>query len=154
MLAGCLKGRVRYGCTTYPNMDCCYIFELSVDSKAVKRFSWETVNTYFIDNGYKTIQNPRGKSEYWSEFHNLLNEYDINRRTEYTDGEFCTALEKYRNQSIQESVFSDNPIVRMFAIFDRRVGKRTIEKLKEEISTQPQWLQQLYLIRATAEKVM
>ena len=154
MLTDSLKGRIRYGCTTYPNMDGCYIFELYVDSEVLKRFSWETVNTYFIDNGYKTIQNPRGKSEYWSDFHYLLNEYDINKRTEYTDEEFCTALEKYRNQDIQESVYSDNPIVRMFAVFDRRVGKRALEKMKQEITTQPQWLQQIYLIRAKSENVI
>ena len=48
MLAECLHGRIRYGCTTYVGMDGCHIFEICVDGKQIKRFSWETVNSYFI----------------------------------------------------------------------------------------------------------
>lgn len=51
MIADCLKGRVRYNCTTYTGMDGCRIFEIFIDKKLVKQFSWETVNTYFINNG-------------------------------------------------------------------------------------------------------
>ena len=49
-LADSLKGRIRYGCTTYVGMDGCKIFEVCIDDKQVKRFSWETVNNYFIEN--------------------------------------------------------------------------------------------------------
>jgi hypothetical protein len=52
MLAESLQGRVRYGCTAYVGMDGCRIFEICIDGKQIKRFSWETVNSYFIDNGY------------------------------------------------------------------------------------------------------
>ena len=55
ILADSLKGRVRYGCTTYVGMDGCKIFEVCIDDKQVKRFSWETVNNYFIEKGYKSI---------------------------------------------------------------------------------------------------
>lgn len=50
MIADCLKGRVRYNCTAYTGMDGCRIFEIFIDKKLVKQFSWETVNTYFINN--------------------------------------------------------------------------------------------------------
>lgn len=46
MIADCLKGRVRYNCTTYTGMDGCRIFGIFIDKKLVKQFSWETVNTY------------------------------------------------------------------------------------------------------------
>ena len=75
----------------------------------------------------------------------------MDRRTEYTDEEFCEALEMYRNQNIQKSVFSENPIVRMFAVFDRRIGKATLRKIQDTIEDQPEWLHQLYLLRITAE---
>ena len=52
MLANSLQGRLRYGCTTYVGMDGSHIFEVAIDGEQVKRFSWETVNTYFINNGY------------------------------------------------------------------------------------------------------
>lgn len=151
MLADILKGRVRYGCTTYVGMDGCHIFEICIDQKQVKRFSWETVNTYFIENGYTKNKKPFGTSEYWKEFRTLIEKYSLNNRTEYTDEEFCNALELYRKQDIQNSIYSSNPLVRMFAVLDRRVGKRTLEKLKNEIEKQPYWLQQIYRLRISAE---
>lgn len=151
MLAESLKGRIRYGCTSYVGMDGCHIFEICIDGIQVKRFSWETVNTYFIDNGYKQSNDPFGKIEYWSEFWSLLDKYTVNDRTEYTDNEFCDALDEYRNQSIEDSIHSQNPLIRMFAVLDRRVGKRTLNKLKSEIEQQPLWLQQFYKLRISAE---
>ena len=62
MLASVLHGRVRYGCTTYVGMDGCRIFEVCIDGRQVKRFSWETVNTYFIENGFTKNKNPVGMS--------------------------------------------------------------------------------------------
>ena len=154
MLANSLQGRIRYGCTAYVGMDGCHIFEVCIDSEQIKRFSWETVNTYFIDSGYTKNANPSGIGEYWAEFWSLLKKYPINQRTEYTDEEFCEALEIYRNQDIQESIFSSHPIVRMFAVLDRRIGKRTLQKLQDTIEEQPEWLRQFYLLRLTAENII
>lgn len=151
MLAESLIGRVRYGCTTYVGMDGWHIFEICTDEKQIKRFSLETVNTYFINNGYTSNNNPNGIDEYWAEFWSLLDKHPVTSRTEYTDEEFCDALKKYRSQGIQESLHSNNPLIRMFAILDRRVGKRTLAKLKSECVNQPQWLQQIYLLRFDAE---
>ena len=151
MLSESLQGRVRYGCTAYVGMDSCRIFEIYIDGEPIKRFSWETVNSYFIDEGYTNNKNPYGTGEYWTEFWPLLEKYPITDRTEYTDEEFCNALEKYRNQDIQESLHSNNPLIRMFAILDRRVGKRSLTKLKSEFDKQPKWLQQIYLLRLGAE---
>ena len=153
MLANSLQGRLRYGCTTYVGMDGCHIFEVCIDGVQVKRFSLETVNTYFINNGFTQNPNPSGISEYWAEFWELLEKYPIERRTEYTDEEFCQALEIYRNQNAQESICSINPIVRMFAILDRRVGKRTLVKIKEEVESMPEWIKQFYDLRCEAEGI-
>lgn len=72
MLADSLHGRIRYGCTSYVGMDGCRIFEVCVDGVQVKRFSWETVNTYFINSGYTTNPAPGGVGDYWAEFWTLL----------------------------------------------------------------------------------
>ena len=151
MLATTLQGRIRYGCTRYVGMDTCHIFEVCIDGEQVKRFSWETVNSFFIDSGYTNNKNPSGISEYWAEFWSLLDKYPLTERTEYTDEEFCEALEKYRNRDIQESFQSNNPLIRMFAVLDRRIGKRTLAKAKESIAEQPLWLRQFYQLRITAE---
>lgn len=154
MLAPALHGRVRYGCTTYVGMDGCRIFEVCIDGRQVKRFSWETVNTYFIENGFTKNKNPVGMSEYWMEFWPLVDKIPADQRTEYLDEEFCLALEQYRNQDIGSSIFSVNPLVRMFAVLDRRVGKRTLEKLALCVDEQPAWLREFYLLRLEAEKII
>ena len=153
MIAEILRERVRYGCTTYVGMDGCHIFEICVDKKPIKRFSWETVNTYFIDNGYKNDSMYTGTMGYWEGFMKTLDTVPMTERTEYTDNEFCDALEMYRNQNIQDSIDSENPLVRMFAVLDRRIGKRTLEKVKETLDSQPEWLQGVYRLRMDAEGI-
>ena len=150
MLAQVLRGKVRYGCTAYTGMDGCCIFEICIDGVPHKRFSWETVNTWFIRSGCTHNTAPVGIGEYWLEFRSLLEKYPMAERTEYTDEEFCAALEEYRSRTVQESAFSQNPLVRMFAVLDRRLGKRTLLKLKGEAAVQPKWLQQLYELRFSA----
>ena len=138
------------GCTGYPGMDGCYVIEICVDGVQLKRFSWETVNTYFIDNGYKENSKPYGYFEYWQDFFKLLDKIPITERTEYTDEEFCEALMVYRNQDIKDSINSENPLVKMFAILDRRVGKRTLNDIKEMSEYYPEWLKKIYELRISA----
>ena len=128
------------------------IFRLFVDNEPIKSFSWETVNTYFIKCGYKTISKPFGINEYWNEYWKLLDRYPLLERTEYTDEEFCDALTMYRNQDIKISIKADNPLIKMFAIFDRRIGKRTLLTIEEQICSCPEWLKKLYKIRMDAEE--
>lgn len=121
MLAESLRGRIRYHCTAYPGMDGCHLFELRVDNQCFKRFSWETVQSYFIKEGYKA--RPADPMEYWQGFFKLLAQVPVTSRTEYTDEEFCAALKVYRHQTIDESIKDINPLVCMFGILDRRLGK-------------------------------
>ena len=151
MLAESLKGRIRYGCTAYAGMDGCRVFEVCVDGAPVRRFSWETVNTYFIEQGYKG--NSGDVRGYWAGFWPLLERYPIDRRTGYTDEEFCQALKAYRNQDIRQSIRSDNPIVQMFAILDRRAGKRTLREIQSAMQGRPEWVRPFCLLRLNAEKM-
>ena len=147
MLAEYLHGRVRYNCTRYVGMDECHVFEIYIDNKLIKRFSWETVNSYFIKNGFKKNSEPYGIMEYWNEYWTLIKDIPMESRTEYTDNEFCEALERYRNQDIKKSISSKNPLVKMFAILDRRIGKRTLTSIRESMESQPSWLKTIYQIR-------
>lgn len=143
MLTDYLKGRIRYNCTTYVGMDGFKVFEIFVDGKMIKRFSLETVNSYFIKNNYKKESN----SEYWDEFWNLMDSVPIENRTEYTDEEFCEALKNYRNNDIQDSIRSKNPIEVMFAILDRRIGKKTLKDIESNSNNYPEWLNYFYELR-------
>ena len=147
MLAEPLKGRVRYNCSTGVGMDGCRFFEVYYDDVCIKRFSWETVNNWFIERQYAKKQHPVSIRDYWDGFWDLMEQYPMDSRTEYTDDEFCSALETYRNSDIQYSIRSSDPIVKMFALFDRRTGKRSLERIEEEMKDEPEWLQKIYRIR-------
>lgn len=81
----------------------------------------------------------------------MLAEIPVSRRDEYTDKEFCTALEAYRNSDIADSLTAGDPIQRMFAVLDRRTGKRSLKKLTDTLDAQPAWLWEIILLRADAE---
>ena len=67
---------------------------------------------------------------------------------------FYQAFQVFDNQSIEESLASENMIVRIFAILDRRVGKRRLLAMKDRIQEEPETFQQFYAIRAQAEGLM
>lgn len=147
MLADSLRGRVRYNCTTYVGMDGCRIFEVFFDGELFKQFSWETVNSWFMRMGYAEKPEHMTLTEYWDDFWKLMDEHPMETRTEYTDGEFARALERYRQSPVGESLRSEDPIVRMFALLDRRTGKRTLEKMSDSMEEEPEWIRKVYEFR-------
>ena len=147
MLASSLHGRVRYNCTSYVGMDGCRIFVLFIDGRLFKQFSWETVNTYFIRMGWAQKPDPMNIRDYWDGFWQLIEKHPMDSREEYTDQEFCRALKVYRNSDILTSLRSDDPIVRMFALLDRRCGKRKLLQMKSEMDRAPEWLRRIYQLR-------
>ena len=54
---------------------------------------------------------------------------------------FYKAFAEFDNQSIETSLKSDDLIVRIFAVLDRRIGKRRLELMKETIVNPhaPRW---------------
>ncbi len=152
MLAEPLRGRVRYNCPSGVNLYEFQRFEICVDGRSIKSFSYDGVRSHLQRRGMLPKPPSNGSMneemwDYWRQCAEIEGDVSMEDRTEYTDGEFADALEQYRLQDIQTSLASDNPIVRMFAVLDRRVGKRTLEKLKDEIDRQPEWLQYFYRLR-------
>lgn len=66
---------------------------------------------------------------------------------------FYKAYYIYDNQPIKDSLNSNNAIVRLFAILDKRTGKRTLEKIKNTVDIQPDWLKPFYELRLSAENI-
>lgn len=64
------------------------------------------------------------------------------------------AIEEYFQLDIQAALASSNEMVRLLAVLDRRVGKRTLERLKDEADYQPEWLQKFYMLRLEAEGII
>ena len=64
---------------------------------------------------------------------------------------FYQAFEEFDNQNIDKSLSSDNLIVRIFAILDRRVGKRRLISMRNFMEDQPPVFQEFYAIRVHHE---
>ena len=66
---------------------------------------------------------------------------------------FYEAFEEFDNQSIEKSLAGENLLIKIFALLDRRVGKRRLEKMKAEMETEPSVIQMFYAIRVEAEGI-
>lgn len=68
-------------------------------------------------------------------------EWAVLKKGGFDKDHFYEAFYMFQNQSIQKSLASENPIVRMLAVLDRRVGKRQLPALEEAIDRQLEWIQ-------------
>ncbi|MDR1629434.1 MAG: hypothetical protein LBS36_04380 [Oscillospiraceae bacterium] len=148
MLAGSLRGRVQYSCTTFKNMDGCHVFEIRIDGKTAQQFSFDMV----ASRVYEGVR-PIDKNEFWQGLWNEKKKAFIDRRF-FDDMDFAAALREYRSLPITSSMHSGNPLVRMFAVLDRRMGKRTLLALAETLNSQPEWLRYFYKLRMRAEHIL
>ncbi len=70
----------------------------------------------------------------------------------YDEWEFVKSVEVYTDAlSIADALVHENPIIRMFAVMDRRVGKRRLPEIAAALPHQPEWLQKFYRLRLEAE---
>ena len=72
----------------------------------------------------------------------------------FDQNSFYNAFAEFDNQDIETSLKSENLIVRIFAVLDRRVGKRRLVLMKETIAGEPATFQEFYAIRAKAEGLL
>lgn len=68
--------------------------------------------------------------------------------------DFINAITAYLKTDVATSLRSDNYLLRVFAYMDRRVGKRTLIKIKDEVEKLPGWAKQFYQIRCEADGIV
>ncbi|MFR0767235.1 MAG: hypothetical protein ACLSHF_09805 [[Eubacterium] siraeum] len=67
---------------------------------------------------------------------------------------FYRAFKLFDDQSIEKSLASENPLVRIFALLDRRLGKRRLLALEESMEQELDFVRVFYVIRMQAEGLM
>ncbi len=67
---------------------------------------------------------------------------------------FYRAFKEFGNQSIERSLCSENLLVRIFAVLDKRVGKRKLISMKENIENEPDSIKEFFAIRMDAEGIL
>jgi len=148
-LCDSLKGRVRYYSTTYNKAHdhggrVCILVD-NVE-KINMHFLFEEKTSRIVHS----LPNTEGKS-----LHQLYDEVEteLHNKGEFEPWNFSEALNEFFTNSIDKSLNSNNWLVRILAIFDRRVGKRRLEKLKPTVNELPEWLQYFYNLRFESEGI-
>ena len=144
-----LKGRIKYFATRYRE---CHDEEgrvaVLVDGKEVLKSCWFdwAIKSHEIHEAGEIPREGLTFNEYWEKVH-----IETNNQCGFDQFCFYEAYYEYANQSIENSLKAADPIVKMFAILDRRVGKRTLEKVKLEMNSLPEWLRYFYDLRLESE---
>lgn len=62
-------------------------------------------------------------------------------------------MEEYFNSPIELSLKSNDMLIKILCMLDRRVGKRTLRKMKESILEENTFVQDFYKLRCEAENI-
>jgi hypothetical protein len=150
LLCDSLKGRVRYFATTYRKAhDSVGRVCILVDDK-------EIINMHFWieEERYAVIRERKRDKPGVSNFEIHKEVYaDFADNGLFYPGDFGKALDEFLSSDIQVALQSKNQLVRMLAILDRRTGKRTLEKIKLNMTDLPGWLRYFYELRLESEKI-
>jgi hypothetical protein len=139
-----LQGRVTFFLTRYHNVHNSYgRAAIRLYGKELIIFSW--VDMYKKDSDVYRIWKETGK---WDYRNPELNEKWNNDAT-FSDYDFLAAATDYLQLSIKDALESDNYLIKVFAIMDKRVGKRTLDKIRnaEYYKKYPEWVQVFYRLR-------
>lgn len=160
-----LRGRVHYFLTHYHDAHDDYgRFCVRVDKN---EYAKANPFAYYVKGYYKLECRTKGELDVpdreWTGDGYLYNEENeaiedkiIEMSINNGDFDICDvteAIREYKGLPIEKSIASENPIIRMFAIMDRRIGKRTLKKLADQVDIQPNWLQFFYKLRLDSEKI-
>ena len=148
LLCDSLKGRVRYFATRYrKSHDGIGRVCVLVDEKEIINMPYSIENERYVETLRRKKDEPdKSRQKIYEKVCDDFAEIGL-----YYPGDFGTALDEFLSEDIQDALSSENYIVRMLAIMDRRVGKRTLERIKPDISVLPEWLQYFYKLRLEAE---
>lgn len=72
----------------------------------------------------------------------------------YSQVEFVEAVNEYLNSSIEELLKSDNVLIKILVLLDRRIGKRTLKNMNEVMAKEDNMVQYFYKLRCDAEGLM
>lgn len=147
-LCPALRGRVRYFATTYSK---CPDHEgrasILVDGVEVLKSSYYEYAPAFwkLQSDLRNLEGKEWREAALKAGQIVLDDGRFDQRY------FYAAFQEFDNQSIEASLTSENPIVRIFALLDRRLGKRRLIALEDTMGEELDWVRPFYLLRMEAE---
>lgn len=163
-MASSLRGRVTYVVQVYQQVKCgCSMcgnnykqFAVVVDKTKV--YTIGGAGAFFYDEIWNKVLEEyhltNGMIGYWETDPGGKNKEKVNRRMFYYTGTmlFSDLIEKihiYLNfASIEECLSKEDYFLYLLTIFDRRVGKRKIKEIYEQIDSEPEWIRKFIRLRA------
>lgn len=155
-----LRKRVRYNFEVYTTNKCRWwsetpVFYIYVDDElwfASNPQYYEMRGEYIIKNVDKSLP----YHEYWeahakaeADAERYVSEYglmDVYNMTRH--------IHEYLNvYGVQECLDSGDYILRMLAVLDRRIGKRTVSRLADNLFDEPEWFRKFIVLRAENEGI-
>ena len=145
-LAECLKGHISYFATSYSK---CPDHE---GRAAILLDGKEIISGSYYNNWTKAPLFP--VDEKYDERMHIENAFmdDVAIQLGVFDQRcFYGAFDEFDNQSVEKSLESENMLVRIMAMLDRRVGKRRLVKLLENMEQEDEAFREFLAIRAKFE---
>ena len=152
-LCPALRGHIQYFATSYSkSADHEGRAAIRMDGVEVLRSNYYAYEQNYW-NRYQTLRREGiGQDDPKAPFR-LANEGTLNDGC-FDNGFFYEAFHEFDNQSIEKSLVSENPLVRIFALLDRRLGKRRLLALEKSMEQELDWVRAFYVIRMQAEGLM
>jgi len=144
-----LRGRVTYFLTRYHDVHNAYgRAAIRVDGKERVCFSW--IEQYRQESDLDEALREHPESNYEQLRGTLKPEWDAG--CQYCEMDFVEAVLQYRSIPVQDALRSENLIIRVLAILDRRTGRRTLERMEvgQELANSPDWVRQFFDLRLSA----
>lgn len=163
LLCDSLKGKITYFYTAYHSVHNAYgRATIRYEGKELAAFTWDKFHQQERD-----IQETYRKMDYapsaLSDFDGCMRAYraaDSKASKEkwmpnctLCETDFINSITIYLKTDIAASLRSENYLLRVFACLDRRVGKRTLIQIKDDMEKLPDWVAQFYRIRCEADGV-
>ncbi|MBD5111867.1 MAG: hypothetical protein HDT42_04945 [Ruminococcaceae bacterium] len=147
LLAECLRGRIQYFCTSYSKyFDHNGRVAVRFDGREIFKSDYSDFYAGYDMHDIK-LRKFKGNKRWKMAYNAALHDGHFDQKC------FYSAYREFNIHSISESLNSENAIVRMLAILDRRVGKRQLLKLVDKVDKEPEWLRQFYIIRLEGEGI-
>ena len=163
LLCDALKDRISYFYTSYHEVHNAYgRATINFDQQELVAFSWITGYQRMADvaEQYKKMKHVPSALE---DFRGSMRAYQAARTTlmkekwmpdcTLCEGDFIHSLTIYLKTDVASALVSDNYILRVLAYMDRRVGKRTLLRIKDNVAALPEWVQQFYRLRCEHENI-
>ena len=148
LLCDSLKGKISYFYTNYHEVHNAYgRATINYEKKELVAFSW--VEMYKQEQEVSQLYSEGKKLSYGEmETKKWMPECKL------CDGDFINSLTIYLKTDIATALHSENYLLRVFAYMDRRAGKRTLVKIKDEVEKLPEWVKQFYRLRCEADGIV